>query len=250
MPTQKETSARPKNATTPPRPALDDIWQRLAAAVDDANAPFRTPAIAVTDEAGGPTVRIVVLRRVDAAGRAVVFHTDVRSAKWAMLRARPVVEWVFWDESIKLQLRLRTTASLHVSDAVSADAWDEMGDHTRDTYRTPRGPGTPIADNETPGGAPSRDACPDCRPSDDAAGDAGPLDDPAARAQLGVVVCRAESIDWLVLSKDGNRRFKFDFQSDASNSIATGTSKIEAGQPKAVQLMAGDVAVGRRRVEP
>lgn len=102
----------------------------------------RVAALATADPAGGPHVRHVVVRRLDAAGLWIT--ADTRSAKAEHLRDRPRAELAFWLPSVREQFRLAGPVHV-VADRHSADGetiWREMPDASRALFFWP-GPGSP-----------------------------------------------------------------------------------------------------------
>lgn len=174
--------------------APGQTWERvagwLAAGAAAARHPFHWPAV-VTAAAGGPTARVVVLRRFDPAARQVVFHTDVRSPKAAELRRDRRCGLLFYDPDTRLQLRLDTTAAVHHADAVARVEFDALPAHTRATYAGRHAPG-----EELPPDAPF-----DYPPKP-------PADDAAAFRNFAAVVCAIDAADALELHEDGHRRAK------------------------------------------
>ncbi len=179
-----------------PDAILNDCWTRLVAAVGDKQSPFHTPAVAIGDERAGATVRTVILRRADSARRALVFHTDRRSPKFASLNNEHKAAWLFYDPSARLQLRLQTSTTLHTTDAVAHEQWIAAPEFTRAMYSATMAPGTPLS---APPDAPT------VRLND-------------GRDNFAVVNCVVGEIDWLLLRHEGHRRLRFTFIGDQMSS--------------------------------
>ena len=83
-------------------------WMRLArdAGIPQANA----MALATASAAGTPSLRMVLLKRVDERG--FVFFTDSRSRKGRELRDNPRVAATFWWDPIGRQVRIEGSVSL------------------------------------------------------------------------------------------------------------------------------------------
>ncbi len=90
----------------------DQVWQRLACGVADADAPARHPVLATIGLGGGPEARTVVLRAADRGAGTVQVHTDTASTKVAELAANPLVALHVWDAGPHLQIRLRGAARI------------------------------------------------------------------------------------------------------------------------------------------
>lgn len=167
----------------------EDAWRRLAEGKAGRTHPFHTAAVATTSPDGGPTVRTVVLRRVDVVPRVLMFHTDCRSPKFAMIAARPHVAWMFYDPAEHLQLRLRTTATLHTADDLAEQQWSGVADSARACYQDPVPPGSVI---------------PTMYRNEQQWQEAG-------RDNFAVVRCGVDEVDWLFLHHAGHRRARFTY---------------------------------------
>jgi pyridoxamine 5'-phosphate oxidase len=185
--------------TAHPPLALADLtdaagtWARLgrwlhAGATTPTHA-FRWPVVSSVAADGGPDSRIVVLRRFDPAARLLVFHTDVRSAKVADLRRNPRCGFLFYEPDDRLQLRVRTAATLHHADEFARREFDAQSPFNRASYA---GAGVPGA-NE-PADAPF-----DYPPKP-------PVDEAVAFGHFLAVACVIERIDALELQPSGHRR--------------------------------------------
>lgn len=107
---------------------------RLAAAMDDRRAGWRTPMLATIGETGAPTLRTVVLRGVAPADRTLRIHTDRRSGKVRQIGPSPRVELGFWDPTAGEQLRVGGHARLIAEDAELATAWSALTPPGRGLY--------------------------------------------------------------------------------------------------------------------
>jgi 3-hydroxyisobutyrate dehydrogenase len=93
------------------------------------------------------------------------------------------VAWLFYDRDRKIQLRLRSRASLHRLDPLAGRRWSESTTRSRVCYSTPLAPGTRI---EYPVSA-----------SADSVG---------GRENFTVLSCEVHWMDLLYLSAAGHRR--------------------------------------------
>jgi pyridoxamine 5'-phosphate oxidase len=132
---------------------------------------------------------------VDREARTMRFHTDVRSAKMLHWKFKPRVCVLGYDASKKIQLRVNGRVVLHTGDAVADDAWKNSRPESRAAY------GVKIV----PGGAV------------DAPGDA-PQSDQGGRENFAAVIAHVESLEWIYLSAEGNRRAIFSWQSSVLKS--------------------------------
>ena len=165
---------------------LAALWSRLA------SKPFRTQTLSTVGLDGSPQARSVIVRDVDAAGRAIACHTDRTSPKVAELRRDPRAAWLAWDAAERLQLRVTSTVSVHLDDALADAMWASQPASSLAIYRVERASSTPID-----------------RPTD-----AGRRDAPD-RSRFAVLRASASAIEWLSLADaDAHRRGRFTF--DAS----------------------------------
>lgn len=155
---------------------------------------YRWPVVSTVSADGTPEVRVVVLRRFDEAARLLVFHTDVRSAKVAELRRNPRCGFLFYDPDDRIQLRVRTTATLHHADEFARREFDAITPINRASYA---GLGVPGA--EEPPAAPF-----DYPPKP-------PADEAVAFGHFVAVACEIQSADALELHPSGHRRARFEW---------------------------------------
>ena len=163
-------------------------WAELESAAADPQSAFRYLYLSSVDAGGRPQARMVVLRRVDAARRALEIHTDIRSPKWQEITANPLVTLLGFGPQPKVQLRLQGSAELHgPASECAAEAWSLLPGSTRSTYM---------------GGPPGDDIGEP--PASEAA-----VTDADGRAFFGVLIFRAETLDWFQLRHADNRRAVF-----------------------------------------
>jgi pyridoxine/pyridoxamine 5'-phosphate oxidase len=167
------------------------IWAALEAASRTPGNPLRTPTLATLGTDGTPQARMVVLRDVRPAARALVFHTDIRSAKWTELAAVLRASVLAWDPKSRQQMRLTGGITRHGPGSPEATAaWSTLPAHTRATYAGP-----------APGSALEATQATDAE-------------------AFGVLVFTAESLDWLVLERSGNLRARVDLTTGAAVWVA------------------------------
>ncbi len=131
--------------------ALNDIhaaiWKALAAGAGPQRSPltmWQAATNGIGAAAGMPQVRTVVLRDADQQGDTVSFHTDMRSAKVAELRADPRIAMTGLDLGNFVQIRLEGRAQICADEAERRAVWNAARPHTLILYRTPFAPGTPL----------------------------------------------------------------------------------------------------------
>lgn len=171
-------------------------WSRLCrwlhAGASTPTHAFRWPVISTVSADGSPESRVVVLRRFDPAARLLVVHTDLRSAKVGELRRNPRCGFLFHDPDDGLQLRLRTTATVHHADEFARREFDALSKYSRAAYASHARPGA-----EEPPDAPF-----DYPPKP-------PADEAVAFGYFAAVACVIDSADALELHPSGHRRAAF-----------------------------------------
>lgn len=171
---------------------LADAFRRLSRGVADRRSAFRSPALATVGLDGRPHVRTVVLRGFDAAARLLTVHSDLRAAKIAALQANPSVALHVWDDNAQIQVRVDGTAAISTSDELSRADWARLHEGSRAAYRAQPVPATPV---ESPTDIPR-------------------VDEASAFAQFAVLRVSIDRIEWLHLSRDGQRRASFTWRGD------------------------------------
>ncbi len=122
-------------------------WGLLARASHSRNDPMRTPALATQTEIG-PDVRTLVMRTFKQTTREVLFYTDARSPKVAVLKRYERAHLLYWHPGRKVQLRLRVKFECLQGDAICRSHWEKIGVRGRKAYAAIHPPGTPL---EAPG---------------------------------------------------------------------------------------------------
>jgi pyridoxine/pyridoxamine 5'-phosphate oxidase len=181
---------------------LAEIWDALESGAGSAKDTFHIPIIGTVRD-GRPSLRAVVLQRVDRTTGTLGFNTDLRSAKTTDLRASPSISWLFYAPERKLQLRVEGVASLHTDDTVAASAWDAVTPLGRRCYGQLPDPGSDDApgDLALPGVVlPDFDAL--------RAGDPEVL--ARCRPNFCAVQCRVTAIEYLYLRYEGHWRARFE----------------------------------------
>jgi hypothetical protein len=117
---------------------LDTVWTLLADGQRLRQSPFHQGVLG-TSTPRGPSVRYVVLRRVDRDRGVLAFHTDRRSEKWAELQRDPRVSLCFHGQGV--QVRAEGRAELHTDDEDAELQWQRTGLMSRRAYLCDPGPG-------------------------------------------------------------------------------------------------------------
>lgn len=180
----------------------DDIWNALEGAVGDVASAYRFPTLAsVAADGQSAEVRTVVLRAAERMENRLICYSDSRAPKIAQFMSKPVAAWCFFDATAGLQIRVK--GETHVEqegDAVEA-RWAGLDQYGILSYAGGSAPGTPF------GGEPNSDLLPRFQ------ADPGSLR-AFARQNFAVITTRVQSVDWLQLSMEGNRRAIFSVGGD------------------------------------
>ena len=131
------------------QPNLDRVWAALMTGTQAGRTPFTVLQLATSGLDGGPKVRSVILRSVDAERGAVSFFTDGRSAKIGEIRRQPRVSLLGYDADAGIQIRLEGMATIDNDVPQRAAAWAACLDHTRALFRQPLPSGTSIRGQPT-----------------------------------------------------------------------------------------------------
>jgi 3-hydroxyisobutyrate dehydrogenase len=181
-----------------------DCWARLVTGAVKSRTPFHTPSIATLHQ-GEVNLRTVVLRKTLPTERELRFHTDIRSPKWQELSHNSSISALFYDESDRIQLRVKGKAVLHQTNEITAEAWQKTTLSSRCCYLTEHSPS-------------SFSAISTSGLSEDieqenftlAASESG-------YSNFGIVSIHVQSIDWLWLNHAGHRRAFFDYEKGANS---------------------------------
>jgi hypothetical protein len=185
-------------------PALEkDCWLRLLNASLHYKDPLHNPVVAnVSDH--GINQRTVVLRKVDTEKKQLSFHTDIRSGKWRELQNNSAVNWLFYNPSGRMQIRLSGIAALHHDDTIAGEAWRNSTMSSRKIYLGENGPSSialsPLS------GLPA--AFESANPTESQS--------EAGKKNFGIVTTKTNWMEWLWLNSKGHRRASFKYNPDDS----------------------------------
>ena len=178
------------------------VWRELGQAVRDKQHAWRVGVLATVDGAAADA-RSVVLRDLNERSRTLLMYTDARSPKAAQLVAHPAGTLVLWSEALAWQLRLRVMLSLETAGLDVSSRWArlKLTPAARD-YLSPLPPGTlldAVAPAVTPavGRAVARAVVHAVVP------------ERQSRDHFAVLAAQVQSVDWLDLNAQGQRRALF-----------------------------------------
>ena len=170
------------------------VWRELGQAVRNKQHAWRVGVLATVDGAAADA-RSVVLRDLDESSRTLLIYTDARSPKAAQLVAHPAGTLVLWSEALAWQLRLRVMLSLETAGLDVSSRWArlKLTPAARD-YLSPLPPGT-LLDAVAP--AVARAVVHAVVP------------ERQSRDHFAVLAAQVQSVDWLDLNAQGQRRALF-----------------------------------------
>jgi pyridoxamine 5'-phosphate oxidase len=174
-------------------------WELLSRAAVDRKSQMHTIQVATVGLDGSPKLRSVILRKVNADARTLIFHTDTRSAKVVELQKDPRIAFHAYDFPKRTQIRIEGVAKLHTSDPLANTQWTNSQQMSRECYRVPVAPGSVmeqphISDIYLPDG----------------------------RENFCVVVIQTLHLEWLLLHHVQHRRARFDYADHQESTYSKG----------------------------
>ena len=158
--------------------------------------PFHSPTIATVNE-GTPEKRTVILRKVIPTEGTLIFHTDYRSPKISQLKVNNSLSWLFYDSKSRIQIRVKSLATIHYKDEITFKRWNDSRLESRKCYLVSPAPSTisELSTDGLPENLNNKDL------TDENVGD--------GYENFAVVKNKVTQMDWLFLNHDGHRRAKF-----------------------------------------
>ena len=175
------------------------IWELLTQAVTSRTSNFRTPVF-ICGNLEDIDGRVVVLRKADQQNSFVQFHSDLRSAKIPKVKSNPNCALLFYDKEEKIQVRIKSTCTIHKNDDVTKEAWSKTQHISRKCYLVKDGPGT-LSETPTSGLEKKYDSF-----------DYTKEESENGYKNFCVVRCKIKSIEWLYLAAKGHRRGIFNLE--------------------------------------
>ena len=180
-----------------------DCWNRLLNGSLRYKDAFHTMVVGNANEYG-VNLRTVVLRKVWAVKKQLVFNTDTRCGKWTDLMKQNNISFLFYDAPANLQIRLSGKATLHQTDNIADEAWTDTKMASRKVYLASPAPSTiiPVPASGIPAALETIDPTPE--------------ESMEGRNNFGVVITTINWMEWLWLSSKGHRRAVFKTNADGS----------------------------------
>jgi len=173
-----------------------DCWERIAAGAKTAKHAFHLVTLSTINN-GFPEMRTVVLRKSNSLENTLNFHTDYRSPKVNQIKENASVAILLYDFESRIQIRLRTKATIHHLDSVCEEAWKNSRLESKRCYLVDPSPSSIIdfPDDGLPKNLSVKDLTED-------------------NVQPGfqnfvVIKTKVLELDWLFLNNKGHRRAQF-----------------------------------------
>jgi len=173
------------------------IWNNLSIGIENSTSAFHYPNVCTINNQGYPSVRTVVLRKIDKINYKLFFNTDIRSQKWKEIQNSSLITVHFYDNKLKTQLRIYGKSKLHYNNNEWNEAWKNTKNMSRECYASPYAPSTFIDEPKI-------------------------IDDTFSRLKkkqlnkfkvnFGRIEIKIKHIDWLYLRHSGHRRAKFIYE--------------------------------------
>ena len=123
---------------------LSEAENIFSSAVDDSKSLFHTPTLS-TLENNKISSRTVVLREFEKGKRILRFHTDSRSKKINQIGKKSISTIHGYDPSLKIQIRLTGSSSIHHDNETSKKAWNQSREMSKMCYSVKGAPGEKIS---------------------------------------------------------------------------------------------------------
>ena len=122
---------------------LDHAWSLLTRGIADPKSAAKNPTFATISEEGFPTMRTVVLRRVDRITNCLEIHTDVQTDKVFSLKQNNFAGLHFWIPKAKFQIRASVVVDILTGSKVEGQ-WNKIPMQSRVSYGSKPSPGSEI----------------------------------------------------------------------------------------------------------
>ena len=145
-----------------------------------------------------PESRTVILRAFDENERTMWFHTDKRSNKILDIKRNGRISALFYDESRKVQLRIRGFANVEQDNKTKQKIWNSMTPESRLCYMGPYAPSQSIS-HFVP------------NTLEKSAQEINEEDNKLGLSRFCRIRIKIKKLDWLQLDHKGHKRLEYDF---------------------------------------
>jgi len=178
------------------------IWDLLEKGLANRNSSFHIPVF-ITGNQNDFDGRIVVLRGIDKKEKKIWFHSDIRSNKIKTLKSNSQANFLFYDKSEKVQLRIIGSTKINFKNEITKKSWKKTTHMSRQCYLGDKAPGTDVL-NPTSGLTDNIDN----------------LKYSVEESEIGyknfcVIETFIKSIEWLYLAAKGHRRAYFSIKNNS-----------------------------------
>ena len=178
------------------------VWDLLEKGLANRNSSFHIPVF-ITGNQNNFDGRIVVLRGIDKKEKKIWFHSDIRSNKIKTLKTNSQANFLFYDKSEKVQLRIIGSTKINFKNEITKKSWKKTTHMSRQCYLGDKAPGTDVL-NPTSGLTDNIDN----------------LKYSVEESEIGyknfcVIEAFIKSLEWLYLAAKGHRRAHFSIKNNS-----------------------------------
>ncbi len=185
-----------------PNLIVEEMWSHLEKSIKDRNHDFHSAVFTNLDKEGLPSSRTIILRNISKKNKKIVFHSDYRSPKIEEIKKNNKCLLLFYSPVLKIQLRMKVQSTIDYCNEISNTAWDNTKLMSRKCYLTSVAPGEIIS------------SASDNLPDNLKGKEPEKLQSEKGYKNFSVVTNQVQSIDWLFLSSNGNKRILFDYSNN------------------------------------
>jgi len=174
----------------------ESIWNLLEIGKKDRNSEFHQAYLA-THSDNHPSIRTVVLRKIDSIDKIISFHTDFRSTKIKEISENNKISILFYDHNKKIQIKCSGIGIINNQNDNADLAWQRTQSFSKKCYIVDKAPGS-ISDNPTSGYKKEHEI----ELPDEEILNSG-------YENFTLVNMEISEVEWLYLHRHGHRRAKF-----------------------------------------
>ena len=177
------------------------VWHLLINGLENRNASFHIPVFICGDK-NDFDGRVVVLRGINEKEKKIWFHSDIRSKKNKLLKANSKGNFLFYDKTEKIQLRISGNVKINYQNDFAEKSWKKTVHMSRQCYLGDKAPGSDAS-----------------MPTSGLTENIDNLKYSIEESEIGyknfcIIETFIQSIEWLYLAAKGHRRAYFTFKKD------------------------------------
>ena len=127
----------------------ESIWNLLEIGKKDRDSEFHQAYLA-THSDNHPSIRTVVLRKIDSTDKVISFHTDFRSTKIKEISENNKISILFYDHNKKIQIKCSGIGIINNQNDNADQAWQRTQSFSKKCYIVNEAPGS-ISEKPTSG---------------------------------------------------------------------------------------------------